>query len=174
MSLILESGMIADHRVAQNVVGDMGVDFCRAHTGMAQHHLDSQKVGATFQEVGRKTVAEGVRTDAFLDAVLLGKVFHDEENHLPCQRCAAAVEKDRISEFWLYIDVDAGSIDVLEKYSQTVVANRDKPFLVAFSDDSQETIVFKYVADLQYCGNTESINFLTYHIGTKHQPYNQN
>ena len=91
--------------VAQQLVGNMRIDFRRAHAGMAEHLLDGQEVGAAFQKMGREAVAEGVWADVFSDAVALGKVFHDEENHLSREACSTAVEEHRVGEFGFGRDV---------------------------------------------------------------------
>ena len=45
---------------------NMGVYLCGGNIGMTQHHLDGAEIGAMFQEVGGKGVAQGVRADLFV------------------------------------------------------------------------------------------------------------
>ena len=42
----------------------MRVDHSRPYIAMSQHHLDSSYIVIGLQEMGRKTVAEGMRSDA--------------------------------------------------------------------------------------------------------------
>ena len=83
--------MICCQRVAKQFIRNMGIDFRRAHAGMAEHLLYGEKVGAAFQQMGGKTMPKGVRADGFCDAISLGKVFHDKKNHLSGEACAATV-----------------------------------------------------------------------------------
>ena len=41
-------------------------------------------------------MSEGMRADGFVDAILLGEFFHDEEDHLACEACATAVEENGV------------------------------------------------------------------------------
>ena len=83
----------------------MRVDFRRIHAGVAEHLLDGEQVGAAFKEMRSETVPEGVRTYGFVYAVLLCQFFHDEEDHLTGETCAAAVEENGVGEFGLWRDV---------------------------------------------------------------------
>ncbi len=64
--------MIAREGVAEQLVGDMRVDFCRAHAGVAEHLLYGKQVSAAFEQVGSEAVAESVWADGLSDAVFLG------------------------------------------------------------------------------------------------------
>ena len=83
--------MISGQSVAEQFVGDMGVDFRRAHAGMAEHLLHREQVGAAFKQVGGEAVPEGMRADGLGDAVFLCQFFYDEEDHLSCETRATAV-----------------------------------------------------------------------------------
>ena len=91
----------------------MGIDFRRAHAGMAEHLLDGKQVGAAFQEMCGKAMPKGVWADGFCDAISLGKVFHDKKNHLSGEACAAAVEEHGVGELGLRRDVQPCAFDVL-------------------------------------------------------------
>jgi hypothetical protein len=41
----------------------MGVDLRRRDVGVAEEHLDGAKIGAAFEEMGGKSVAQHVRAD---------------------------------------------------------------------------------------------------------------
>ena len=96
-----------------------------------------------------EAVPERVRTDGLGDAVFLRQVLHNQEDHLACEACASAVEEHRVGEFRLRVDVQPCAIDVVEKDAQTAVADGYEPFLAALADDTEEAIVFVYIADLQ-------------------------
>ena len=83
----------------------MRIDFSGAHAGVSEHLLYSKEIGTAFEEMGGETMPEGMGTDGFVDAILLGEFFHDEEDHLACQTCASAVEKDGVGEFGFGRDV---------------------------------------------------------------------
>ena len=42
-------------------LGHVGVDFSGIDVGMAEEFLDDSKIGASFQQMGGETVAEGMR-----------------------------------------------------------------------------------------------------------------
>ena len=136
----------------------MGVDFCRADAGVAEHLLYCEQVGAAFQEMRGEAVPEGVRADGLGDAVALGEVFHDEEDHLSGEARAAAVEEDCVSEFGLRRNVYSGAFYVLVEDLQTAVPDGYQPLLAALADDTQEAVVSVDIADLQpdEFGNTQA------------------
>ena len=51
----------------------MGVDHCRFDVLVAEEFLDGTDVVAIFQQVGGKAVAEGMATDALVNAGPLGR-----------------------------------------------------------------------------------------------------
>ena len=69
----------------------MGIDLGGADTGMTEHLLYGQEIGAAFQKVGGKAVPEGMRTDGLVDAVAFGQFLDQEEDRLPAQPGAVAV-----------------------------------------------------------------------------------
>ena len=54
------------------VAVEVGVDFGGDDALVAEHLLNGTQIGATIDEVGGERVAEGVRTDGFGDAGLMG------------------------------------------------------------------------------------------------------
>ena len=78
-----------------------------------------------------EAMSEGMRADGFVDAILLGEFFHDEEDHLACEACATAVEENGVGEFGFRRDVQSGAFDVLEEDFQAAVADGHEPFLAA-------------------------------------------
>ena len=61
--------MKAGQRVAKQGIRNMRIDFRRADTGVTEHLLHGQQVGASFDEMGGKGVSESVRTDVPFNAV---------------------------------------------------------------------------------------------------------
>lgn len=55
----------------------MGVDLSGADVGVAEHGLDGADVGAVHEEIGGKTVAEGVGGDMLGDAGCTSVFFDD-------------------------------------------------------------------------------------------------
>ena len=103
----------------------MSVDFRRAHAGVTEHLLYGKEIGAPFEEMSGETMPEGMGTDGFVDAILLGKFFHDEKDHLACETCASAVEEDRVGEFRFGRDVKPRTFYVLIEDFQAAVADGD-------------------------------------------------
>lgn len=66
---------------AEHLAVYMGIDFRRGNALVAQHALDGSQVGASFQQVGSKGVAEGMWTDVFGDAGFAGQFFNEVEYH---------------------------------------------------------------------------------------------
>ena len=48
---------------------------------MSQHHLYGPQVGTSLEQMSGKAVTEGVRTDVFGDAYLLGQLFDEVKHH---------------------------------------------------------------------------------------------
>ena len=96
-----------------------------------------------------EAMPESMRADGFVDAILLGEFFHDEEDHLACEACATAVEENGVGEFGFRRDVQSGAFDVLEEDFQAAVADGHEPLLAALADDAEEAVVAVDVADLQ-------------------------
>ena len=67
----------------------MHVDFCGANVFVAEHGLYGAEVGASLQQMGGKTVAEGVGTDVFGDTGPLC-VFLDEDKEAEAAQMAAS------------------------------------------------------------------------------------
>ena len=135
--------------LAEDVVGDVGVDFGRADAGMTEHLLHCQKVGAAFEQVGGEAVAEGVRTDVFLDAVAFGQFFYDEKNHLPRQARTAFVEKNRVGEFGFRGNVFPVAFKIEIENVKTAFANGHKAFFFALAEYADESVIFVDIADFQ-------------------------
>ena len=97
--------MILCQSVAQQLVGNMRIDFRRAHAGVAEHLLYGKQIRTTFKQMCCKTMPESVWADGLSDAVFLGQVLDNQENHLTCKACATAVEENGVGEFGLRRDV---------------------------------------------------------------------
>lgn len=140
--------MITRQSVAQQLVGDMRIDFRRAYAGMAEHLLDGQQVGAAFQKVGCEAMPESMWADGLIDAVSLGQIFDNQEDHLTSKACSTAIEEDRVGEFRIWRDVKPCTLDVLVEDFQAAVADGHKSFLTALADDAEEAVVTVDVTDL--------------------------
>ena len=64
----------------------VGVDLCRADTGVAEKFLNHSQVGPTRKQVGGKGVAKKVGVDAGIKAGGLGRSFYNS----PKVRCGQA------------------------------------------------------------------------------------
>lgn len=54
--------------LGQMALADVGIAIGRRDIGMPKHLLDDAQVGAVFQKVGRKRVAQGMRRDFLIDS----------------------------------------------------------------------------------------------------------
>ena len=57
-------GVVFQHQRLEPFFQHMGINLCRADIGMAQQRLDGAQIGAAFQQVGGKGVAQHMRADA--------------------------------------------------------------------------------------------------------------
>ena len=61
-------------------VGHMRVNLCSVYIGVAEHGLDTAKVGAVSEKVGGENVAEGMGCNFFgnagFDSVVFDHSFH--------------------------------------------------------------------------------------------------
>ena len=105
--------MVRCQCVAQQLIGDVRVDFRRTHAGMAEHLLDGEQVGPAFKQMGGKTMSKSMRADALGDAVFLCQLFHNEEDHLAREARTSAVEENGVSELGLWRDVQSCSVNIL-------------------------------------------------------------
>ena len=71
----------------------MSVNLRSQDTFVTKHFLDGTQLGAAFEEVGRKAMAEGVRRDVFVNSRHGGVFFHDEEKILAGERFSVGVEE---------------------------------------------------------------------------------
>ena len=114
----------------------MGIDFRRADAGVAEHLLDGEKVGATFEQMCGETVSERVRTDGLGDAVFLRQVLDNQEDHLSREARATTVEKNSVGEFGLHVDVQSCPFDVLVENFQAAVSDGNQSFLASLAKDA--------------------------------------
>jgi hypothetical protein len=104
---------------------------------MSQHLLNCPEVSSCFDKVGCERVAEGMRTDLFLDARLAGKIPDNGKYHSSCKSSAPAIQKDHILiiNYRQPAPVNLVQIDLLQGF----IADRYEPLLVTFSCDAYES-----------------------------------
>ena len=66
--------VVGEYLAAQQGIVEMYVDFGGGDAFVAEHLLYGTQVGASFEQVGGKTVAQGVGADVFLNAAGLAPV----------------------------------------------------------------------------------------------------
>ncbi len=142
--------MIRRQCVAQQLIRNMRVNFRGAHTGVAEHLLDGEQVGAAFEQMRGETMPKRVRADDFGNTIFLRQVLDNQEDHLSGQSRATAVEENGVGEFGFRCDVQSCAFNVVEQDFQAVVAYGHQPFLAALAEDAEETVVAVYIADLQF------------------------
>src|ERR1051325_9080078 len=71
----------------------MGVDLRGGEIRMAEHLLHRAEVGATFEEVGGKAVAQGVRRDSLSNSGALRCTLHDTPGTHPREWLAPGIQQ---------------------------------------------------------------------------------
>ena len=66
--LLIVAGVVLEDLVTQAAAVDVDIDLGGSDALVAQHLLDGTQVGSTFEQMGRKTVSQGVGTDDLADA----------------------------------------------------------------------------------------------------------
>src|SRR3954470_13969232 len=76
-------------------VADVRVELGRPEVGVPEHLLDTAKIGAAFEQVGRERVPQQMRMDAFrLEARALGEAFEDQECACPGERASLRIQEE--------------------------------------------------------------------------------
>ena len=88
--------MVGEDFVAQAGAVDVDVDFGGGDALVTEHLLNGTQVGAALEQVGRETVAQGVRADDFADACEFAQLLDNMENHLTCEHGPTTVQKQDI------------------------------------------------------------------------------
>ena len=89
------SRMVLHHFPPKETAIYMHIDFCRCYVFMPEHLLDGTQIGAAFEQMGSKGMAQGMRTDTFPDAALPAQILHNVEHHHTRHFSASPVqEKD--------------------------------------------------------------------------------
>lgn len=127
----------------------MGVDLGGSDAFVSQHFLDGAQVGPAFDEVGGKTVPEGVRADVFLEPYTLNLFFDDEKYHHAAEFFAPFVEKDKLFVAFGRLDMDTDLVEVDAEVLQGIPADGDEALPVALADDPQKADVGEDLAGLE-------------------------
>ncbi len=118
---------------------DVGVDFGGGDAFVAEHFLDKAEVGAALDEVGREGVAEGVGGDFLADVGYEGLGLDHLEHGLAAETPAEAVEEEEVGGGG--IGGVGAALEIGIDGIHGHFAYRHKPFLVAFSYDSYESVI---------------------------------
>ena len=126
---------------------DMGVDFGGEDALVAEHFLDGAQVGAVFDEVGGKGVAEGMRRYFLGNAGLHSVCLYHLEHRDTGERTAETVQKKNVGTF----TVCGGFADFeIVAYSVAChVAERHEPLLVALPYHADKALIEPDVGNLQ-------------------------
>jgi hypothetical protein len=55
--------MVLEHGFAQQTVVEVGIDFGSGYAAVAKHYLNKPQVHAMVQQMGSKSVPQGMRTN---------------------------------------------------------------------------------------------------------------
>jgi len=124
--------------IAEAVAGDVSVNFRRGDGGMTEEFLNDAEVGAVFEQVSRKTVAQHVRCDIPSNPGTTNALFDAEPECDRRERRAALCEKD---VGWRARSYEFGPSDrdVAFESGHGLLARGQDTFFVAFADDVNET-----------------------------------
>ena len=75
------AGMMLDNFTSEHVPVDMRINFRGGDGFMSQHALNCPQIGAAFQQMGGKGMAERVRADILGDAGLFRQFFNHVKHH---------------------------------------------------------------------------------------------
>lgn len=124
---------------------DVCIDFCGGDALVAQHCLDGTQVGAPFQKMGGKGVAEGMGTDGFGDACSLSIEFDVVEDRNAGEVLPASVADEDIV---LLAALGRNRIAVDEpeaKFLDGSGRDGDEALLASLTHDAQKSILQKEV-----------------------------
>ena len=139
--------MVSEDFFAQGGAVDVDVNLGGLDALVAQHLLDGAQVGATLEQVGGETVAQGVRADDLAHACQFAQLLDDVENHLPCQHRPSTVQEQDILAAALG---DLAGTRLFQVQVNLLDGDRrdgDDALLVALADDIDKTLVQVDVRD---------------------------
>jgi len=123
---------------AETVTGNVGVDFRRADSGVAEQFLDNAEIGAMLQKMGGETVAEHVGSNVASEAGTTDALF-DAEPKCNGGKRGAAFGQENVAGGFLRDQFGTASIDKALDCGDGLSAERNDAFLVAFADHVDET-----------------------------------
>ena len=107
--------MVLDDFGPQTAAVDVGVDLGCGDALVAQHALNGSQIGAAFQQVSGKGVAEGVRADVLGDAGFFGQFFNQVEDHDTGEPFSSAMAHEHVVfVFFFYFNLVA--VEEIELY----------------------------------------------------------
>ena len=132
--------MSLEVQLATSSIGYVRVQLGGGEIGMAEHFLNAAKVGAAFEEVRRKGVAQQVRVDSRrLQARAGGETAQDQERAGPGERSSLGVEEELGAV--AAVEVRAAAGEIAAQRLGGPAADRDDPLLVALAQAADEPVV---------------------------------
>lgn len=151
------SGMVEKHRLAERFIVEMGVDLCRADSGMSEQFLDDTQTGTSFKQCGGEAVTQGMGRDGLLYSRCLAEPFHHDEDHCACEVMPAVVEKYIV--FFARLDIHLIAVVKPEgELANSLVRDGHQPFLASLARHADEVLLQIEAAHLEVCqfGHTQS------------------
>lgn len=109
------------------------IDFGGDDTAVSHHVFDCYDICSAFYQFGGKTMPEGMGVYVFGYACRLGCLFYHHKGVLSCEFFASVVEKDIVFVFVVGRDVAEVVVNEVSDVFKCCLANRNKSFLVAFT-----------------------------------------
>lgn len=138
--------MECQNLLAKHLSVHLCVDFGGGNLFVSEHHLDGAEVGSSLEQMGGKSVAEGVGADLLLNASLLCISTHDVEDHHAAQLTAEAVQEDMILEPRLHRQFITEG-EVVMDLAQGRRGDGDDSLFAALAIDHDVALLFEDVGD---------------------------
>lgn len=127
--------------LAQVFAVHVQVDLGGGDGFVAEHFLHGAEVGAAFDEVGGKGMAEGVGTHVFVQAGEGGEVFDGGEDADAGEAAPLLVEKGEVFVAPLDGEMDAHFCEVMPEMKQSGFADGHEALFAAFSKDFHKALI---------------------------------
>src|SRR5262245_11980389 len=121
-------------------VRNMGIELRRAQVSVAEHLLHRAQIGASFEQVGGKGMAQQVRVDSGgIEAGLSGQSPEDEEGTRPGERAALRVQEELRSV--PAVEVRAAAREVPAHRLDPFPSKGDDALLVALAETPDDPVL---------------------------------
>ena len=134
------AGVVGEDVGAEGGAVEVDVDLCGGDGFMPEHFLDCTQVGATFQKVGGKGVAQSMGGYGFTYPGTFRKVLHYLEYPFTCEMPPAAVKEENIIVTGLYRE--GGTVNhIVIDFSYRCLRHRHHPLFTPFTHNHKVSLI---------------------------------